>query len=151
MIRGTSQLNLDAKGRIAIPTKHRDDLVEQCGGSMVVTISTHDRCLWLYPATTWVAVEEKLVALPTMNSHTRRVKQMLIGHADDCDMDASGRLLLPAPLREFAGLDKKVVLVGQGDKYEIWDADQWAAHQESFLTNSLDEAAIPPELASLSF
>ena len=151
MIKGSSQLNVDAKGRIAIPTKHRDGLISECGGRMVVTISTHDRCLWLYTATKWVAVEEKLVALPTMNNHTRRIKQMLIGSADDCEMDGSGRLLLPAPLREFAGIDKKVALIGQGDKYEIWDAEAWAEHQASFLQAALDDGAIPPELASLAF
>ena len=118
---------------------------------MVVTISTHDRCLWLYTATAWAEVEKKLVALPTMNNQTRRIKQMLIGHADDCEMDGNGRLLLPATLREFAGFGKKLVLVGQGDKYEIWDAELWAAHQESFLAQAIDESDIPPELASLSF
>ena len=76
---------------------------------------------------------------------------MLIGHADDCEMDANGRILLPATLREFANLSKKVVLVGQGDKYEIWDADQWKAHQDSFLTVSIDESQVPSELASLAF
>ncbi|MEO0369451.1 MAG: division/cell wall cluster transcriptional repressor MraZ [Pseudomonadota bacterium] len=151
MIRGTSQINLDAKGRLAIPTKHRDDLMKDCGGHMVMTISTNDRCLWLYKLPTWEEVERKVIALPTLNSHTRRVRQMLIGHADDCEMDASGRILVPATLREFAQLSKKIVLVGQGDKYEVWDAEHWKAHQDSFLNGSSDESDIPPELAALSF
>ncbi len=142
---------MDAKGRLAIPTKHRDGLIKECGGRMVVTVSTNDRCLWLYKLNTWEGVEQKIIDLPTLNAHTRRVKQMLIGAADDVEMDGSGRILLPSSLREFAQLQKQVVLVGQGDKFEIWDAAKWAAHQESFLSADIDESDVPPELASLSF
>ncbi len=151
VIKGTSQLNMDAKGRVAIPTKHRDGLMKECGGRLVVTVSTIDRCLWLYTLPRWEEVESKITSLPTQNSHARRVKQMLIGAADDCEMDGSGRILLPASLREFAQLDKRLALVGQGDKFEIWDADKWAAHQASFLSFDKDDTDIPPELASLSY
>lgn len=136
---------------MAIPTKHREDLLRLSEGRMVVTISPNDRCLLLYTLTTWEAVERKLVSLPTLNPNTRKLKRMLIGHADDCDMDASGRILIPAPLREFAMIQKKAVLVGQGDKYEIWDEAQWHTHRESILTDELDESALPAELESLSF
>ena len=151
MARGSNNINLDAKGRISIPTKHRDDLVRISQGQMVVTISPNDRCLWLYTLSAWEAVEQKLIALPTLNAQTRKLKRMLIGHADDCDMDGSGRILLPAPLREFAMLQKKAVLVGQGDKFEIWDELHWAAHRDAILDEELDEAALPVELESLSF
>jgi MraZ protein len=142
---------MDAKGRVAIPTRHRDDLIKECGGRLVVTMSTNDRCLWLYKLNTWESVEKKVIDLPTLNAHTRRIKQVLIGSADDCDMDGSGRILLPANLREFAQLSKKIALVGQGDKFEVWDADKWAAHQESLLSAGSNETDVPPELASLSF
>jgi MraZ protein len=142
---------MDAKGRVAIPTKHRDDLIKECGGRLVVTVSTNDRCLWLYTLSAWEGVEKKIIDLPTLNAHTRRIKQMLIGSADDCEMDGSGRILLPANLREFAQLDKQIVLLGQGDKFEIWNSDKWAAHQESFLTADISESDVPPELASLAF
>ena len=151
MITGTSQLNLDAKGRMAIPTKHREELLQQCGGNVVVTISADDRCLWLYPATVWNEVRKNIVALPSINPHSRRLKQMLIGHAEECEMDSTGRILLTSTLREFAKLQKKVVLVGLGDKCEIWDAERWKAHQDSFLSGSLDPSEVPPELASLNF
>ncbi|MEM7358581.1 MAG: division/cell wall cluster transcriptional repressor MraZ [Pseudomonadota bacterium] len=151
MARGSNNISLDAKGRMAIPTKHREDLLRLSEGQMVVTISPNDRCLLLYTLTTWEAVERKLVSLPTLNPNTRKLKRMLIGHADDCEMDASGRILIPAPLREFAMIQKKAVLVGQGDKYEIWDEAQWHAHRESILTDELDESALPAELESLSF
>lgn len=118
---------------------------------MVVTISPNDRCLWLYTLTAWEAVERKLVSLPTLNAQTRKLKRMLIGHADDCDMDGNGRILLPALLREFAMLQKKAVLVGQGDKFEIWDEAHWSTHRDAILSEELDESALPAELESLSF
>ena len=151
MARGSNNLNIDAKGRMAIPTKYRDRLLSDSDGKLVVTISPQDRCLWLYTLSEWEAVEKKLISLPTLNSSTRKLKRMLIGHADDCDMDGSGRILLPAPLREFAMLQKKAVLVGQGDKYEIWDEAQWHAHRESILSAEIDESSLPAELESLSF
>jgi len=117
----------------------------------VVTVSPKDRCLWLYTLVAWEAVERKLVALPTLNEQARKLKRMLIGHADDCDMDSNGRVLLSAPLREFAMLDKKAVLVGQGDKFEIWDESHWTGHRDSILAEELDESALPVELESLSF
>lgn len=151
MARGSNKVSIDAKGRMSIPTKHRDDLLRVSEGQMVVTISPSDRCLWLYTLTTWEAVERKLVSLPTLNEQTRKLRRMLIGHADDCDMDGAGRILIPAPLREYAMIQKKAVLVGQGDKFEIWDEAQWNAHREAILNVELDESALPSELESLSF
>jgi len=116
-----------------------------------VTISPSDHCLLLYKLDDWNAVEEKLTSLPTLNAQVRQLKRMLIGHADDCSMDASGRILLPQQLREFANIDRKAVLVGQGDKYEIWDEAQWVAQRESLLAVELDESSLPIELESLSF
>jgi len=149
--RGSNNISTDAKGRISIPTKHREDLLRLSQGRMVVTISPNDRCLLMYTLTAWEAVERKLVSLPTLNPKTRKLKRMLIGHADDCDMDSNGRILIPAPLREFAMIQKKAVLVGQGDKYEIWDDGLWNAHRESILEDELDESELPAELESLSF
>lgn len=151
MARGSNNISTDAKGRISIPTKHREDLLRLSQGRMVVTISPNDRCLLMYTLTAWEAVERKLVSLPTLNPKTRKLKRMLIGHADDCDMDSNGRILIPAPLREFAMIQKKAVLVGQGDKYEIWDDGLWNAHRESILEDELDESELPAELESLSF
>lgn len=151
MARGSNHINLDAKGRMSIPTKHRDVLSSDSEGQLVVTISPNDRCLLLYTLSAWNVVEQKLIALPTLNAQTRKLKRMLIGHADDCSMDGSGRILLPAALREFALIDRKVVLVGQGDKYEVWDEAQWVAQRDSILSVELDESALPAELESLSF
>lgn len=136
---------------MSIPTKHRDALSNDSDGQLVVTISPNDRCLLLYTLSAWAVVEQKLIDLPTLNAQTRKLKRMLIGHADDCAMDGSGRILLPAALREFAFIDRKAVLVGQGDKYEIWDEAQWVTQRDSILSVELDESALPAELESLSF
>ena len=124
---------------------------DRSGTELVVTISATDRCLLLYTAEAWVSVESKLVSLPQLNPQIRKLKRMLIGHADDVAMDASGRVLLPPALREFAGIEKKVVLVGQGDKFEIWDEGQWVAERDSMYDVELDEANLPEELAALAF
>ena len=151
MSRGSSHISVDAKGRVSIPTKHRHALTSEGGADLVVTISATDRCLLLYTAEAWVGVEAKLVALPQLNPQIRKLKRMLIGHADDVSMDGSGRVLLPAALREFAGIEKKAVLVGQGDKFEIWDEGQWVAERDSMYDVELDEANLPEELAALAF
>lgn len=151
MARGSSTVSVDAKGRVAIPTKHRDALMNASNGRMVVTISAENHCLWLYTLAAWEEVERKLISLPTLDTQVSRLKAMLIGHADDCDMDASGRLLLPPDLRKFAGINKKATLVGQGDKFEIWDEEQWIAHRESFMADAFDKTALPPELQTLAF
>lgn len=136
---------------MSIPTKLRDALKGESDGQLVVTISPSDRCLLLYRLEDWTEVEEKLTSLPTLNAQVRQLKRMLIGHADDCSMDGNGRILVPTPLREFAGIDRKAVLVGQGDKYEIWDEAQWVAQRDSLMAIELDESALPVELESLSF
>ncbi len=151
MSRGSNNLSLDVKGRISIPTKLRADLIRLSEGQMVVTISPNDRCLLLYTLTAWEAVERKLISLPTLNVQTRKLKRMLIGNADDCEMDGSGRILLSQALRDYALIKKKAVLVGQGDKFEIWDEAQWIAERDSILSEEFDESALPAELETLSF
>lgn len=136
---------------MSIPTKHRAALVGESEGRLVVTISPTDKCLLLYRLEDWNVVEQKLIALPSLNAQTRTLKRMLIGNADDCAMDGSGRILLSQQLREFASIDKKVVLVGQGDKYEIWDEAHWVAQRDSMLVEELDESALSAELEALSF
>ena len=151
MARGSNHISLDAKGRMSIPTKHRAALTGESEGRLVVTISPTDKCLLMYTLDDWNVVEEKLVALPTLNPQTRTLKRMLIGNADDCAMDGSGRILLPQQLREFASIDRKAVLVGQGDKYEIWDEAHWVAQRDSMFLEELDESALSSELEALSF
>lgn len=150
MYRGVNQINLDAKGRLAVPARYRDQITHSCGGSLVATIDTESRCLLLYPVHEWEIIQAKIEALPSFNPAARRIQRLLIGHATDLEMDANGRLLLPAPLREYADLSKKVVLLGQGKKFEIWSEEHWLSTRDEYL--ELDNAAttLPEELQTLS-
>ena len=150
MFRGVNQINLDAKGRMAIPARYRDKITASCAGQLVATIDTEERCLLLYPIEEWEIIQEKIESLPSFNAAARRIQRLLIGHATDIDMDANGRLLLPAPLREYAELDKKVVLLGQGQKFEIWSEDRWLSTRDEYLQDVGAGADMPEELQNLS-
>ncbi len=139
MFRGVSQLSLDAKGRIAVPARYRDLLAADCKGRLVVTVD-RDGCLLLYPAPEWERIEQTLMSRPNMNSQVRKLQRLLVGHATECELDGQGRLLVPPPLRDFAGLDKRVVLVGQGKKFEIWDEDTWSRNRELWFGEDADDA-----------
>jgi MraZ protein len=147
MFRGITQLSLDVKGRIAIPAKYRGELVERCSGRLVVTADP-SRCLLIYPQPAWEPIEQKLSALPSFNSKTRKLQRLLIGSASDVEMDNAGRILIAPPLRSFASLSKEVVLVGQGEKFELWDEQQWNLEIEDAL--SFNEDDMPQELQGFS-
>jgi MraZ protein len=148
--RGINNIAVDAKGRMAMPARYRDRLLEACGGRLVVTVD-QDHCLLVYPLPEWEVIEEKLVNLPSLNKQSRLLQRLLIGHATDLEMDAQGRILLPTMLREYAGLKKKAVLIGQGKKLEIWDEETWAQSQEEWVAAvQADEGELPAALEDLS-
>jgi MraZ protein len=149
LFRGVNALNLDAKGRMAIPTKYRERLIEQCNGQLILTVD-RDHCLLLYPLSEWEVIERKLASLPNLEKQTRRLQRLLIGHATECDMDNHSRILLPPPLREFAQLDKRVVLIGQGNKFELWDEQTWNVRRDMWLAADESEQPLPVELESIS-
>jgi len=150
MFRGVNPINLDAKGRMAIPTRYRERIAERCDGQMVATIDTETRCLLLYTLPEWEIIQARIEGLSSYNEATRRIQRLLIGHATDLEMDGNGRVLLPAPLREHAALDKKVVLLGQGKKFEIWDEALWLQTRDVYLQEVKTGGAIPEELQGLS-
>ena len=135
MFLGVNTLNLDAKGRMAIPAKHRDALAD---ARVVVTVNPQEHCLWLYPENEWREIARKLSRLPTMDRQNRLLQRLLLGHASELDLDAQGRILLSPELREYAALGKKVSLVGQGHKFEIWDEQAWAGSREEWLSEAND-------------
>ncbi|WP_207062654.1 division/cell wall cluster transcriptional repressor MraZ [Motiliproteus sp. SC1-56] len=149
MFRGVNPINLDAKGRMAMPTRYRERISSSCAGQMVATIDTEAKCLLLYTLPEWEVIQEKIEALSSFNATTRRIQRLLIGHATDLEMDGNGRLLLPAPLREYAELDKKVVLLGQGRKFEIWSEALWIETRDAYLDEA-EAGAMPEELQTLS-
>ncbi|WP_424948065.1 division/cell wall cluster transcriptional repressor MraZ [Candidatus Spongiihabitans sp.] len=151
MIRGANTLNLDDKGRLAIPSRFRNALMDRCGGKMIVTVNnTKEHCLWLYPLDEWELVEQKIVALPSFDANHQRLKRFLLGYASDVEMDGSGRILLPAPLREFAMMTKSVLLVGQGNKFEIWSEQLWNARRSQWLQEDMDLENLSVEMEQLS-
>lgn len=125
MFRGSFTLTLDEKGRLALPARYRDRLLSENQGQLICTIDLHDPCLLLFPLAEWEEIEEKLQALSSLNPQERRLQRILLGNATECDMDKSGRILLPAFLRTHAGLAKNIRLVGQLNKFEIWDETGW--------------------------
>lgn len=146
MFRGSTQLSLDSKGRLAIPARYRDELFDSCGGNIVVTADP-SKCLLIYPQPAWEPIEKKLNSFSSFNPQIRSLQRLIIGNACDVEMDSSGRILISAPLRQFAGLQKEAMLIGQGEKFELWDKEQWDM-QIDMATVYKD--GIPPELEGFS-
>ncbi|WP_392552996.1 division/cell wall cluster transcriptional repressor MraZ [Orbus wheelerorum] len=140
MFSGAISINLDSKGRLAIPTRYRELLSE----GLVCTIGLHHSCLMLYPIAQWHQIEQKLAKLSSMIEVERRIARLLLGHATECLMDNAGRILLPMTLRQYAKLDKSIMFVGQSNKFEIWDETIW--HEQI----AEDIAAIPADIGELS-
>ncbi len=150
IFRGINNLALDAKGRMAMPARYRERLMETCGGRLVVTVD-RDRCLLVYPLPEWEIIESQLVNLPSLNKQARLLQRLLIGHATEVELDSQGRILLPTMLREYAELDKKIVLIGQGKKFEIWDEQGWSENQDSWIKDvNADDSEMPTALEKLS-
>lgn len=150
MFRGATQLNLDAKGRIAIPTRYRDVLIGESQGQMVCTIDLHQPCLLLYTLPEWEVIERKLSRLSTMNPAERRVQRLLLGHASECQMDSAGRLLLASTLRQHAGLQKEIMLVGQFNKFELWDEQAWYQQIREDIESETAHSELSERLQDLS-
>lgn len=143
-------MNMDAKGRLAMPSRQREPLSEMCGGRVVVTIDTQATCLVVYPLPEWERFEKEVQALPAMKPAIRRFQRLTLGYATDLDLDSNGRMLLPQSLREYAQLDKKLVVVGQGNKLELWSEALWFAERDQALLDSVNDAELPEELMSLT-
>jgi MraZ protein len=147
VFRGVAQLNLDSKGRLAVPSRFRDALAARCDGNLVITADA-DRCLLVYPLPDWEPIEQKLMALSSFNVQIRELQRRLVGYAEDVVMDATGRILVPPALREYAQLDKSVVLVGQGAKFELWNKESWEQRMDQ--GSGPGPGGLPPELEGFS-
>jgi len=149
MFRGATKLTVDDKGRVVMPTRHRDRLREQCGGQLVITVD-RDQCLLIYPQPEWEQIERKLMSLPSLHPQSRRLQRLMVGHATDLDLDGHGRLALTAELREFAGLARAGMLIGQGNKLELWDESRWNEQRDFWLKSEQATTDLATELDSLS-
>lgn len=145
MFRGASKVALDSKGRMAIPTRYRDAVVARSEGRFVATLD-RDPCLLIYPLPDWEDVERRLMRLPGNKPAVRAFQRRMVGHAFEMDMDSNGRVLIPRELRDIAGLERQVMLIGQGNKFELWDEGRW---NDWLARSEGDGLELPPELESL--
>ncbi|MBI5922810.1 MAG: division/cell wall cluster transcriptional repressor MraZ [Betaproteobacteria bacterium] len=147
MFQGAAALNLDAKGRMAVPARHREALQALGDGRLVLTAHPH-RCLLLYPAPAWEPIRAKILAAPSLETQSAMLRRLLVGFAVDAEMDAAGRVLVSPELRAYAGLEKEVWLVGQGGNFEIWSDAGWKQQQEAIF--ALGDKLLPPGLENLT-
>ena len=143
MFFGETAINLDAKGRLAIPIRYRDDISEACEGRLVLTYSAFDSgALWLYPDEEWQRVRDEVTGLSTFKAEHRSLQRRLVGSASAIEPDANGRIQLPLTLRQVTGLEKKVVLLGMGRRFEIWNEtvlSQKRAEEERTLSDAVSD------------
>ena len=135
MFQGSSALTLDAKGRLSVPTRHREALISGDEGRL--TLTRHpDGCLLVYPRSEWERKREQIAAFPMS---ARNLQRLLLGYAQDVEMDAAGRILVAPELREAAGLQRDAMLLGMASHFELWDAAQWARCEAAGLSGGLSE------------
>lgn len=136
---------------MAVPARHRDLLVAGGVNTLILTLSPWDSCLWAYPLPAWDEIDNKLNALPAADAESRMAKRVVLGHATDCVMDAQGRVLVPQELRDLAGISRRAVVLGQGNKFEVWDEAAWSRQREAWLQTVADGGnATSAMLSSLS-
>ncbi|MCB1877318.1 MAG: division/cell wall cluster transcriptional repressor MraZ [Chromatiales bacterium] len=145
MFRGRKDLSLDGKGRITMPAKYRERMLAVAGGSMVITIDP-SKCLLIYPLPMWEEVEAKLAAVATQHEANRKFTRFIVHNAEEVEMDAQGRFVIPPLLRQYAKLDKKVVMAGAINKIELWDEARYLEQQLDWP----DAADLPPEIAGFA-
>jgi MraZ protein len=147
VFRGATKVTLDDKGRMVVPTRHREPLTAQGQGKLVITVHPH-QCLLIYPLPEWEQTERKLMALPSLHPQASRLQRLMVGHASDVELDGHGRFLIPPELREFAHLERLGMLVGQGNRFELWDEARWIEERGSCIHGS-EAATDMPLLNSL--
>ena len=134
---------------MVVPTRYRAQIAELAQGKLVVTIDK-DQCLLIYPLPEWEQIERKLMSLPSLNATARRLQRLMVGHATDLPLDGHGRLLLPPELRAFAKLGRYGMLIGQGNRFELWDEARWNQRRDEWLASEETAGNLPAELETLS-
>jgi MraZ protein len=150
MFRGAAKITLDDKGRLVLPTRYRERVLERSKGQVVATVDRDGECLLIYPLNDWEEVERKLMELPNLHPQVRRLQRLMVGYATELNLDGHGRMLLPQELREFARLERHAVLIGQGSRCELWDETRWNERRDVWLKSEAAVSEMPPELGSLS-
>ena len=151
MFRGINSIVIDAKGRAAVPARHRELLSRLEIKHFVITLNPWDRCLWLYPLDEWELIESKLSTLSDFDKESRRTKQVIRGYASDCVVDNQGRVLVPSELRDFAKIEKHATFLGQGNKFEIWEEEHWSQVRDNWFEGvNIDDPKRNAVLTTLS-
>jgi len=132
-----------------MPTRYREQLTERAQGKLVVTVD-RDQCLLIYPQPEWEQTERKLMSLPSLHAQARRLQRLMVGHATDLELDGHGRVLLPPELRDFAKLERHGMLIGQGNRFELWNEARWSERRDLWLKSEEAATDLPSELESLS-
>lgn len=135
VFQGASAINLDAKGRMSIPSRHRDALIVQYEGRVTVTRHPHG-CLLLFPRPSWEAHREQIAAWPMS---TRAWQRILLGNASDVEFDSAGRILIAPELRQSVGLTRDVMMLGMGSHFEIWDAAKLAESESEAIASGMPD------------
>jgi MraZ protein len=148
MFRGATKVTLDDKGRMVMPTRYREQIAELAQGHLVVTVD-RDQCLLIYPLPEWEQTERRLMSLPSLNPQARRLQRLMVGYATELEIDGHGRMLLPPELREFAKLERHGMLIGQGNRFELWDDGRWGERRDQWLMSEAAAGDLPSELDSL--
>lgn len=151
MFFGKSTLTLDSKGRIAIPARYREQLFDLCEGKLVVTYNPAERCLPIYPYEEWRQCVRKMQAVPDQPPQVRKLQRLIYSFTHEVDMDASGRLLIPQDSREEVGLVKNAVLIGHGEKFELWDEESWLRVSKEESKELIETIVSDEELDKLGF
>jgi len=150
VFRGATKVTLDDKGRMVMPNRYRDVIQERAKGQLVVTVDRGDECLLIFPLPDWEQAERKLMSLPSFDARARRLQRLIVGHATDVELDGHGRFLLPPELRKFAGLERLGMLVGLGNRFELWDEARWGERRGFWQKSEEAETETSPLLDSLS-
>ena len=135
MFRGLNKISLDTKGRISIPTKYRSELSKYGSNELICTIDI-DQCLLLYPKKVWLEIERTIMALPSLDKSSRMLQRLMVGYASELLLDRHNRILVPIELREFSGIKKSAMFIGQGQRFEIWNYQSWNQSRDSWLKKS---------------
>ena len=148
MLRGATQVTLDDKGRMVMPTRYREQIAVQSQGRLVVTVD-REKCLLIYPLPEWEQTERKLMSLPSLNPQARQLQRLMVGYATDLEIDGHGRMLLPPELREFAKLERHGMLIGQGHRFELWEEGRWGERRDQYLMSEARAGDLPSDFDSL--
>ena len=150
MFKGANKMSLDAKGRMAMPARYREDIAQACGGQLVISVD-QDGCLLIYPQPVWERIEQELTDMPSSDQQVKKLRRLMIGYADDVELDSAGRIRVSQELRDFAGLGRKVILIGQGKKFELWNEEDWLSNSKDWRENAAEDNEKSPALANFSW